>query len=176
MKFERVTDKARQIRGVDVVLKGKDGTLRVNVDEKAKYWNLQHGEELKNYSFEINRICRDGERRLGWFADSRNITDYYCFAFPKFEDPDDPRSPVKPGMRFEMFRKSDVIGMILKESSMQEITDRAWQMVAEDRSMVRFGGFVLWKTPFDEKPEAPVNLLIKKELVYAMPNFRALYA
>ena len=56
----------------------------------------------------MSRACGDGERRVGWFADPRSLTDYYCWAFPVFEDAKNPAKGIKSGMRVELFAKKDV--------------------------------------------------------------------
>lgn len=74
-----MTDRDRQFRGVDYVIWTKDGRA-VNVDVKAKFHDLQDGKQFPNtFSFELDRTCRDGERRVGWFADPRSLTELYIY-------------------------------------------------------------------------------------------------
>ena len=74
-----MTDRERQFRGVDYVIWTKDGRA-VNVDVKAKFHDLQDGKQFPStVSFEIDRTCRDGERRVGWFADPRSLTELYIY-------------------------------------------------------------------------------------------------
>ena len=64
------------------------GGKPVPVDEKAKWRGLvkanAFGQELANVSFEVSRVCADGERREGWFSDPKSLTQAYVFCFPAF--------------------------------------------------------------------------------------------
>lgn len=79
IRFEKVEDRDRQFRGVDYVIWDKNGRA-LNVDVKAKFHGLQGEQRFpRTFSFELDRTCRDGERRVGWFADPRSLTDVYVY-------------------------------------------------------------------------------------------------
>lgn len=68
--YERTADKDEQQAGIDAWLT-LDGRRRA-VDEKAKHSGLQpknkFGLGLNGVAFEVNRVCRNGERMPGWFC------------------------------------------------------------------------------------------------------------
>lgn len=109
IRFEKVTDRDRQFRGVDYVIWTKDGRA-VNVDVKAKFHDLQDGKDFPDtFSFEIDRTCRDGERRVGWFADPRSLTELYIYQYPKFVNGEDLEDGIWPDMVCQMFAKSEIV-------------------------------------------------------------------
>lgn len=171
IKFERVLDKARQYKGIDLILFGKKGTIKV--DEKAKYRGLQDDNaKLNTYSFELSRLCKDGKYHEGWFIDSKIETDFYCYAFPKFEDPEDMASSIKPNMQVELFKKKDIIKIVEQETTLDYIEQLAHVMSVKDTRIQKFNNFAVYKTPSYKLPESPINLLISRELVESTPNFR----
>ena len=150
----------------------RHGGRSLNFDEKAKWRRLQDGAPLKSYSFEVSRTCRDGVRRAGWFTDPRSLTDYYCWAFPLFVDPEDPEKGIRPDMRVELFAKRDVLALVEAEIPQGRLMTLADGMYAEDRQLLRFQRFALYKTPRERLQEEPVNVLIYRDVVAATPRFR----
>ena len=172
IQFERVTDKQRQVKGIDVILTTKSGKS-INVDEKAKYKGLQEeGAQLKSYSFEISRRCTDGEYRIGWFVSKESKTDYYCYAFPKL---DSKFTCIKPNMQVDMFSKKDIIEIIQQETTLEHVEQVAAQMAMTNARLEKFTNFVLYKTPSYKLPEEPINILIAREYIENTPHFRRFY-
>lgn len=173
IKFERVND-ARQFKGIDIILFTPKGNI--NIDEKAKYRGLQTEDaKFNSYSFEVSRICRDGIRRNGWFMDYKSETDYYCYSFPKFEQPEDFTSAIKPDMEVVMINKKSIVDIIEQETSLGMIEQFAQRMADEDIKMDEFNNFVLYKTPSYKLPEEPINILMKPEIIASTKNFRRFY-
>ena len=170
IKFERVTDKARQVKGIDLILFGKSGKS-IKIDEKAKYRGLQsEGAQLKSYSFEVSRLCADGKRRDGWFIDKNIETDFYCYAFPKLDG-----DSIKPKMQVDLFSKKDIIAIIEKETTLSYIEQAAFMMSIRGTRLLPFKNFALYKTPANKLPEEPINIVMSRELIEKTPHFRRFY-
>ena len=174
VRFERVKDRARQFKGIDIILFGKN--RQIKIDEKAKYRGLQEdGAKLKSYSFEVSRLCKDGEYRNGWFIDSNIETDYYCYIFPKLKDSENATHGLKPKMQMELFSKQDIVDLITKETTLSYIEQVAHLMSVKDTRLVKFNNFVLYKTPAYKLPESPINILISSEVIESTPHFKRFY-
>ena len=170
IKFERVTDKERQIKGIDLILFGKSGKS-IKIDEKAKYRGLQkEGAQLNSYSFEVTRLCSDGVRRDGWFIDKKIETDYYCYAFPKLDN-----GSIKPKMQVDLFSKKDIIAIIEKETTLSYIEQAAHMMDVKGTRLIPFKNFALYRTPAAKLPEEPINIVMSRELIEKTPHFRRFY-
>ena len=174
VRFERVKDRARQFKGIDIILFGKN--RQIKIDEKAKYRGLQEdGAKLKSYSFEVSRLCKDGEYHNGWFIDPDIETDYYCYIFPKLNDSENAMNGLKPNMQMELFSKQDIVDLITKETTLSYIEQVAHLMSVKDTRIVKFKNFVLYKTPAYKLPESPINILISSEVIESTPHFKRFY-
>ena len=74
-KIERITDKNKQIKGIDVILQIDDKIY--SIDEKAsiRYINL------KTFALELSFIGRNGKINKGWLLDENKINNYYLFVW-----------------------------------------------------------------------------------------------
>ena len=73
--FERITDKAKQVKGVDVIINYND--KQTYVDEKAAVKYIK----LKTFALELSFLNRFGKLQTGWFLDEEKINDYYLFVW-----------------------------------------------------------------------------------------------
>lgn len=72
-KFKRITDRDKQISGIDVIACGK------NIDEKAKVRGVLN-RTINYISFEIARRIKPHKRHtVGWFTTAKSNTDNYLF-------------------------------------------------------------------------------------------------
>lgn len=85
------------------------------MDEKAKYKDIEDGNWLGQdpkcgMAFEVNRVCRDGVRRTGWFCDPKSKTELYLFSFPapRYGKAFGLSYGLKERMKMWLFEKSDV--------------------------------------------------------------------
>lgn len=80
--FERVQDKVRQVKGVDVVMEINEKTY--SIDEKAA---IRYTNGLKTFALELSFLNRGGIIQEGWLTDERKINDYFVFVWiNKIED------------------------------------------------------------------------------------------
>jgi hypothetical protein len=80
--FERVQDKERQVKGIDVVMEINDNTY--SIDEKAA---IRYTNGLKTFALELSFLNRKGILQEGWLTDERKINDYFVFVWiNKIED------------------------------------------------------------------------------------------
>lgn len=86
--FERVTDRSRQCKGIDVIfdINGnhylcdeKNGGSRINTN-------------LRTFSLELSFIDRSGVRRTGWLLNEYNVNDSYLFIWTDKADSEKPHS------------------------------------------------------------------------------------
>jgi hypothetical protein len=81
--FERVTDKERQIQGLDTVVCIKDKTYYI--DEKASTDYIS--KPLTTFILELTFINRNNEEYKGWFLDETKTNSHYLFVwFNKVEN------------------------------------------------------------------------------------------
>lgn len=73
---ERVTDRERQVKGLDVILK-RDGKV-YNIDEKAA---IRYTNGLKTFALELSFLNRKGNRVDGWLIDEKKVNDYFVFVW-----------------------------------------------------------------------------------------------
>lgn len=73
---ERVTDRERQIKGLDVILK-RNG-VEYGIDEKAA---IRYTNGLNTFILELTFLDRGGKIRDGWFIDEKKVNDYYVFVW-----------------------------------------------------------------------------------------------
>lgn len=73
---ERVTDRERQVKGLDVILK-RDGKV-YNIDEKAA---IRYTNGLKTFALELSFLNRKGDRVDGWLIDEKKVNDYFVFVW-----------------------------------------------------------------------------------------------
>lgn len=73
---ERVTDRERQVKGLDVILK-RDGKV-YNIDEKAA---IRYTNGLNTFALELSFLNRKGNRVDGWLIDEKKINDYFVFVW-----------------------------------------------------------------------------------------------
>lgn len=74
--FERVQDKERQVKGIDVVMEINDKTY--SIDEKAA---IRYTNGLKTFALELSFLNRKGILQEGWLTDERKINDYFVFVW-----------------------------------------------------------------------------------------------
>lgn len=73
---ERVTDRGRQVKGLDVILK-RDGKV-YNIDEKAA---IRYTNGLNTFALELSFLNRKGNRVDGWLIDEKKVNDYFVFVW-----------------------------------------------------------------------------------------------
>ena len=73
---ERILDKERQVKGLDVILK-RDG-ITYNIDEKAA---IRYTNGLKTFALELSFLNRKGNRVDGWLIDEKKVNDYFVFVW-----------------------------------------------------------------------------------------------
>lgn len=73
---ERVLDKERQVKGLDIILK-RDG-ITYSIDEKAA---IRYTNGLKTFALELSFLNRKGNRVDGWLIDEKKVNDYFVFVW-----------------------------------------------------------------------------------------------
>ena len=81
----RITDRQRQLQGIDVEVRLPDGSSCA-VDEKAQLYYLNKA--LPTFAFEV-QFLRQGQALPGWLCDRTLVTDRYLLIWPSAET-DDP--------------------------------------------------------------------------------------
>ena len=177
LSYERVTDKERQFKGEDLLLK-KDGRIIARVDEKAKTYKCLN-EVIGWPSFEITFLNRAGERSAGWFANPESTTTHYAYVSIAS------KKSVEPGNEWEL-EEPDISRMVyafvnsakLKKricdetgKAMEDLVKDADALVYEyetclipDDSMLRRRyGDCIHLTYSPRMKEKPVNLVVRRD-------------
>lgn len=73
--IEEVTDKERQLKGIDVILTLPDGR-KINIDEKARQKS-----DSKTLGVELFNRGETVKNKIGWFLDENKVTDLYLYGY-----------------------------------------------------------------------------------------------
>lgn len=158
---ERVLDRERQIKGLDVILK-REG-VEYNIDEKAA---IRYTNGLKTFALELSFLDRGGTRRNGWLIDEKKTNDYFVFVWINRIDGELIES-------VDSFRDVDV-ALVSKEKIMLHLKGLGWDvdklLVKEGRIRdgidKKFGDIKKNGCKFsysDKLFEKPINILLPKE-------------
>lgn len=167
VKWQRIDDARLQKRGVDVIF----GDCKV--DEKVKIKGGFANKLLEYPSFELSFVNRFGKRQLGWFLDPNSLTTYYALiaVFGDFIDENGVDSDTIDHLNVLFVKKQDLYDYIL----LREID------VADDvktLSIPNYGdridhpGTGIHMKLSDRFSEQPINMVIKREILYELPNTR----
>ena len=72
--IERVTDLDQQHKGIDLIIRNKEGTMKFLIDEKAQLNYIN--KKLPTFAFELSYL-KNGNYRKGWLFDKSKLTDKY---------------------------------------------------------------------------------------------------
>lgn len=78
--YEYVTDKERQLKGIDVILTKPDGQQLI-IDEKARKKNKNKNSSIPTFGLEIYTNYGGNGKKLGWFLDETKLTTHYMFLY-----------------------------------------------------------------------------------------------
>ena len=161
--YEIVRDKERQVKGIDVILNGK------NIDIKAQSSKRYINNPTDTFLLEISFLNKNGEEMVGWFLNNDLLTDYYAFVWIIDATVNESGGITiaedihKAEMMFVDKRKlQDYIATKYDASSLLQEADRA-RVVGERVSEVLMDGIKFSHTP--TLFEKPCNLVVKKSLL-----------
>jgi hypothetical protein len=97
-------------------------------------------------------------------------TDYYCYIFPKFTNPNDYKSQVKNNMKVEFFAKNDILKIVLGETSIEEIIKTSNDMLKFNQKLVQFKNFALFMS--ESFQERPINILISHQKIRDTDHYK----
>lgn len=163
VKVERVKDKTRQCKGIDVLV----GSTKV--DEKLKIRGLLNS-VIEFPSFEVMRIDRSGNYSEGWFIDSGNETEYYAFlsVFSTASSEDLVKESNITKVVYLLVKKSEVSEAIMKSN--RKLMDDAEELIY-DQTEERMRYFhSAWLKISRHLKEAPVNLVVKRSFLKTLPH------
>lgn len=167
--FERVTDKERQWKGIDVI--SDIGGHEYKIDEKAAFNYADTS--LSTFAFELSWMS-SGEHREGWFLNSNLETELYAICWLK---------TISPGTygRYPSYRESDfsiVELMLINKRSLKDhlAVEYGWdddKLVSRDSEIRNAGHRGKTLTGSDKFSffytsrlrEKPINFLIKKDVL-----------
>jgi hypothetical protein len=159
--FERVQDKERQVKGIDVVMEINDKTY--SIDEKAA---IRYTNGLKTFALELSFLNRKGILQEGWLTDERKINDYFVFVWiNKIED-----TLIK---NISSLKDIDV-ALVSKNKIMEHLESIGWtkdNLKTKDNKIrnendKKFGNINTNGCKFsysDRLFEKPINILLPKE-------------
>jgi hypothetical protein len=160
--FVRVTSKALQLQGIDVIFQSATGDDML-VDEKCATDYI--GKNLQTFAFELRATSdkKSGYRYDGWFLSNRLNTTHYLLAFIN-------RAKVEKNPKSEDIQEMEIM-LINKDKVIAYLKDLGWtteKLVSKcnaiDSGDTDFGniedGFKFSKSK--HKIEAPINILIPR--------------
>ena len=171
VSIERVTDKALQLKGVDVIAKTDAQAARI--DEKAQLYYIN--KDLPTFAFELQFL--KGERVIeGWFLNDALLTDHYLLIWP-FATVTDVRK-----LRKQDLTRLDAL-MISKKKLRNELAtlgltpkvlaakaDELRRTHTYDRTETGTRGIYYYASDPARYAEAPINLVISKERLIALAD------
>lgn len=162
-EFERVTDRKRQLKGIDVIIKLDNKELLV--DEKAQTNYINRG--LNTYAFELEFINKNGNQRCGWLISDDKDTEAYMLIYLKANK--------TKGFTVDDITEAECL-LISKESILEylESQDYTKEKLQEQTKNIRegtdVGRIMVNKTNIyfflsHYLSEKPINVIIKKDTV-----------
>ena len=193
----RITDKEQQIKGVDVIIE-YENFPSVYIDEKAQMHYMDTC--LNTFAFEISFIDNSNNQASGWLFNHNLLTDTYMLIWPletiyhtqiiSITDALRRKNTVRnllKTMQYMDFKKLECY-LIKRESIKKFLSENGWneQKILEMSDKLRTNN-QYGKTPVLEsnsfyfyysKPleygEAPINIVIRKNILYNLAYKRYL--
>ena len=159
--FERVQDKERQVKGIDVVMEINDKTY--SVDEKAA---IRYTNGLKTFALELSFLNRKGILQEGWLTDERKVNDYFVFVWI---------NKIENTLIRDISSLKDVdVALVSKNKIMEHLESIGWtkdKLKTKDNQIrnendTNFGNINTNGCKFsysDRLFEKPINILLPKE-------------
>lgn len=168
--IERVCDKERQRKGIDVIVFSENH--RFNIDEKAQLDYI--GNPLPTFAFELlSHITENGkrEKRIGWFINDSLETDFYfliwvCAAKSiTLKSKDDilklETMLISKRVLRDFLAKSGFDGVTLSQKAEElDCCGACGPFGKEKNSRIYY-----YKTSSSDKNEGPINLVINKSVL-----------
>lgn len=192
----RITDKAQQLQGIDVMLGCNNGDS-IYIDEKAQLHYLDKC--LDTFAFEISFVGVDETVRKGWLYNHDLKTDTYMLIWPietiyhnkiisldSSKRKDKVRELLKT-IKYDDFEKLECF-FIKKDAIKKFLADNGWDeqkvlnKACEIREKKLLGktpltgiySFYFYFTPVSNYSEAPINIVIRKKFLYNLAYKRFL--
>jgi len=169
IRFERVRDRAKQVRGIDVILG------HTTIDEKVKYHDGCINRILKYPSFELSFIDRSNRLHDGWFLTGENR--YYAFITIYTNGKDHVLSLDDISCLQVLFvSKKDILDLLEKDGIeymsdgveiRQHDHDSEFDPDGRLRIYYQNGYRLVWSKTL---PESPVNLVIPRRKLETLPH------
>lgn len=168
---ERIHDMKRQCLGIDIILNGK-----ICIDEKAKYRSGYFNKIIPSIGFEIDRFCRDGQRRIGWYVDSQAKTTHYSILsiFADCRFPED--------ITVENIYK--IVNLTISKKQLKALTEKYWtsqELIGQSNILRRTRNARtdsanpdIWitLTPPEKYIESPCNIVVTRSALKSLPSSR----
>lgn len=177
-KSERVEEKKYQVQGVDI--KFNMGDVEYICDEKAavKWMNRK----LNTFAIEVEFINRGGYIQEGWFTNSTQINNSYCFIYTD-----------KIDAEYNTFQTEDIkemtVILVRKEAIKDYLQGKGWTKKAIKRKCENIrinNGYGVNMGNIEENglkfsfskqlPEQPINILIPREELERMSDLTVKYS
>ena len=154
--FERVFDKFRQVKGIDVIFT-RNGN-KYMCDEKASVrWR-----NLKTFSFELSFIDRRGEVVDGWFISNRCTNNSYLLIWIDKEGENET-------IEVALVKKDNILSYLENLGwTKEKLIDKDIQIRKNDGEGINFGNIKRngCKFSFSKKlPEKPINVLVPRDVL-----------
>lgn len=161
--YERVNDRPRQVKGIDVIFEYQGHTYLC--DEKAAIRYINN--PLRTFSLELYTLDRYGKPHIGWLYDDSKVNDSFLFIWVDTADKD-----------YDSLTSPDEIqsvevALVRKKSILRYLESIGWD---EDRTMDK--AWMMWDDPDEPQgnirtdgckfvcsrqlPEQPVNIILPR--------------
>lgn len=167
---ERVYDKARQVKGLDIIFKMKGHTYYC--DEKAAVQYINQG--LGTFALELYTLDRFGNPHIGWLFDTEKLNDSFLFVW--IDKADSNRLTHKSqlhSVEVALVRKEKIVEHLKRlgwdSAKILRKAERIWRNADEPQGNIFVHGckFVCSR----KLPEQPVNIILPRKTYIELSDF-----
>ena len=166
VSFERVTDRAIQKQGVDVIGKTEDAIAYI--DEKAQLHYINQG--LPTFAFELEFLWQ-GKAMEGWFLNDSLRTTHYLLLWPNAIETElslitsDDFTTVEGMMISKAKLRNHLDDIGLTDALLHEITALLHQQGISGPRTTAYDGIKFYMSPSTTYSENPINIVISKKIL-----------
>lgn len=166
VSFERVTDRAIQKQGVDVIGKTEDAIAYI--DEKAQLHYINQG--LPTFAFELEFLWQ-GKAMEGWFLNDLLRTTHYLLLWPNAIETElslitsDDFTTVEGMMISKAKLRNHLDDIGLTDALLHEITALLHQQGISGPRTTAYNGIKFYMSSSTTYSENPINIVISKKIL-----------
>jgi len=171
VSFERVTDRAMQRQGIDVI--GKTSDAEAYIDEKAQLHYIN--QKLPTFAFELEFLWQ-GKAMEGWFLNDSLKTTHYLLLWPNATETDlalitsDDFTTVEGMMISKSKLRNHLDNIGLTDDLLHKITALLHQQGIGGPRTTAYEGIKFYMSPSTTYSEQPINIVVSKKILASLAD------